>query len=311
MTEPIVSVITPAYNAERYIGACIESVQQQTEVPVEHIVIDDGSTDATPQILERFPHVRLLRQRNKGAAAARNRGIHAARGTLIKFLDADDELATEALYNQVIKRASRDASEIGYGHTTVIQPSGQRTVRTRVDTWGPKEARILDLMQRNIQTGMALYPRRALERVGGFDERLHARQEWDLNLRLVCRGFIFRSDDVLVYKQRLHGGANRISNRKLDAEQELYGLRCTYEAIRDYFNEDLHAAWASYVWQAGRQCTLKGDPKAAAILFDEAKRISPEGYWKYLSRKYRTATAVFGPYIPDLCLGVLLRRRRA
>lgn len=86
-----VSVAIPAYNCARYLPETVESALSQTLPPLEVIVIDDGSTDDTGEVLARYEgRIRDVRQRNMGISAARNAGIRIARGTLIAFLDADD-----------------------------------------------------------------------------------------------------------------------------------------------------------------------------------------------------------------------------
>ena len=96
---PEVSIITPVYNGERYLGEAIKSVLAQTWQDWELIVIDDGSTDETPNILRSFgdPRIVCIRQENQGAARARNTGLDAARGEYIAFLDADDLYLPSAL----------------------------------------------------------------------------------------------------------------------------------------------------------------------------------------------------------------------
>jgi glycosyltransferase involved in cell wall biosynthesis len=87
----LISVIIPVFNCERYVAAAINSVLQQTMVPDEIIVVDDGSTDATPSVLAALsPSVTLIGQPNRGGAAASNRGVVAATGRFLCFLDADD-----------------------------------------------------------------------------------------------------------------------------------------------------------------------------------------------------------------------------
>ncbi len=88
---PLVSVVIPVYNGDRFIGQAIESVLSQTYSPLEIIVIDDGSTDQTEQALAPYLHqIQYLTQPNQGSAAARNSGLCVATGELIAFLDADD-----------------------------------------------------------------------------------------------------------------------------------------------------------------------------------------------------------------------------
>ena len=93
-----ISVVIPAYNAEKYIGRAIDSVLGQSRVADEVIVVDDGSVDDTAAVVEGYGEkVRLIRQENAGASVARNRGIEAASGEWIAFLDADDEWLVDNL----------------------------------------------------------------------------------------------------------------------------------------------------------------------------------------------------------------------
>ena len=87
-----VSILIPVYNAERYVGAAVESVLRQTWKDIEIIAVDDGSTDASPEILKRYAGrgVRYIRQPNTGASAARNAAFAASSGSYILYLDADD-----------------------------------------------------------------------------------------------------------------------------------------------------------------------------------------------------------------------------
>ncbi|HHQ41904.1 MAG TPA: glycosyltransferase family 2 protein, partial [Chromatiales bacterium] len=90
-SPPEISVVIPCYNAERFVGEAVESALGQRGVRHEVIVVDDGSTDGSSAVLERFRrHIVLIRQENRGEGGARNRGIAAARGRYLAFLDADD-----------------------------------------------------------------------------------------------------------------------------------------------------------------------------------------------------------------------------
>jgi glycosyltransferase involved in cell wall biosynthesis len=99
----LVSILVPAFNAERWIGATIESALRQTWKDTEIVVVDDGSTDGTLDVARSFerPNVRVFAQPNRGAAAARNRALEEARGEVIQYLDADDLLAPDKIARQM------------------------------------------------------------------------------------------------------------------------------------------------------------------------------------------------------------------
>lgn len=102
MSGPLVSVIIPVYNCERYLAQSIDSVLNQTYPNLETIVIDDGSTDKSPSIVKSFgPKVRLLSQPNRGIGSARNLGINNANGDFFAFHDADDLMEKKRIEKQI------------------------------------------------------------------------------------------------------------------------------------------------------------------------------------------------------------------
>ena len=111
-----VSVVMPAYNCERYVAIAIESVLSQTPSPMEIIVVDDGSTDNTANIVRSYPHVTYLRQDNQGPSKARNTGVQRAKGEFVAFLDADDFWLPDKLSRQI--RALSSCPEAGFSFAT-------------------------------------------------------------------------------------------------------------------------------------------------------------------------------------------------
>ena len=185
-----VSLIIAAFNHARFLDAAIDSALAQTLGAVDVIVVDDGSTDDTPAVLARYAgRVRVLRQPNRGLAAARNAGLAAARGTYVAFLDADDVMAPTKLAAQleVLERSPT----IGWTYCDVlIETVATRTTVTASERFG-YGARALDgwlfpeLIHGNFIPAIAPMIRRtALDAVGGFDERLTALEDWDMWLRL-------------------------------------------------------------------------------------------------------------------------------
>lgn len=129
----LISVVVPAYNYAHYLPRALDSVVPQLQDDTEIVVVDDGSTDGTAELLERYtvklPSLRVLRQANAGAGAARNAGIRAARGRYILPLDADDELVPAAL--ETLKRliAADPAVDIVLGAYLSVDGSGRAKLR--------------------------------------------------------------------------------------------------------------------------------------------------------------------------------------
>lgn len=124
----LVSVIVPVYNNEKYIRKCIQSLQKQTLSDIEIIVINDGSTDDSPNIVKKLmdkdPRIRLIEQKNQGVSVARNKGIQRAKGSYLTFVDGDDYLRPDYL-DSLCHCAFRYGSEIVIGGLTLVDDSGR------------------------------------------------------------------------------------------------------------------------------------------------------------------------------------------
>jgi len=187
--KPAISVVIPLYNRKERIGAAIESVLAQTFGDFELIVVDDGSTDDGPSVVEAFedPRVRLIRQgRNRGANAARNEGVRQAKGSIIAFLDSDDLFLPNKL--QVVCEAF--AARPGLG---LLMDSFRKTRRNGAQTEcrnPPLEDRddlVRALFDRRIwksTSGISVKREAALD-AGLFDEGLKRRQDLDFLVRVV------------------------------------------------------------------------------------------------------------------------------
>jgi glycosyltransferase involved in cell wall biosynthesis len=190
MSPPCISVLIPAYNAAATIGTTLESVFAQTHPPDEILVVDDGSTDDTCLVVERFaPRVRLLRQPNAGPAAARNHAARESQGDWLALLDADDGWLPRKLERQL---SYMDDPKVGLIHCWG-PPSG-----------GPPPASITfdSLWERNcIVNSSALVRRTAFDAVGRFDEDrgLISVEDYNLWLRLLAAGW-----EIATCPERLH-----------------------------------------------------------------------------------------------------------
>lgn len=119
------SIIIPAYNAEAYLPQCLDSILAQEHQDCEVIVVDDGSTDGTAALLERYPDVKVVHQENHGMSTARNRGLDEARGEYILFVDSDDLLTAGALETLVAELSGEDI--IAFNAKKLHDATGEQT----------------------------------------------------------------------------------------------------------------------------------------------------------------------------------------
>lgn len=206
MKDPVVSVVIAAYNAEDYIGAAIASILNQTVRELELIVVNDGSTDSTRDVLHQFesdPRLHVIDQDNTGCSAARNRGAEYASGRFIALADADDVSWPERLECQ-LRKFRRDPT-LGLVGTCAryIDHQGRHlgVVRTPTD-----HATIKGVMKSTIAFCHAsiMLPREIFISTGGYDARFPTSEDYELLCRLVER---YRAANVgkVLYDMRFHG----------------------------------------------------------------------------------------------------------
>ncbi|MBL8838407.1 MAG: glycosyltransferase family 2 protein [Alphaproteobacteria bacterium] len=203
MTAPAVSVIMPVFNGAPYIAAALDSIRAQNHPALEVIVVDDGSTDGSGAIAAaRGENIRIERQDNAGAAAARNRGLALARGAVIAFLDADDLWPADKLALQLPvldgdPRLGLVTGRIRAFGGTIAGRAG------REDAYGDGLP--------GVNLGCALMRRWAFDAVGGFDAALRISDDADWFVRARDRGVPTAALDAVTLLYRIHG-ANMTRN---------------------------------------------------------------------------------------------------
>jgi glycosyltransferase involved in cell wall biosynthesis len=211
---PRVSAIVTAYNGEPFIRDAIESILAQTRPVDEVVVIDDGSTDGTAAIVERYTEkgVRLVRQQNRGLPEARNRGIQETTGELITFLDCDDIWLPEKTELQIRYLADHPRMGLATGLTWWWEPQSGRRGFWKPALPGPNGARRQLVVHNAVGNASAVMVRRCvLEDVGLFDRSQIWAEDWELWRRVAERWQVGSVDcPLIIYRST----ANSLTQQK-------------------------------------------------------------------------------------------------
>jgi glycosyltransferase involved in cell wall biosynthesis len=195
--EPLVSVIIPVFNGERFLREAVQSVLDQQYSPVEIIIVDDGSTDGTATVAGSFPEtVRYLHQTNQGPAAARNRGIEQAQGSLLAFADADDLWPAGKLALQLPYLINDPATEIVMGRIQQVLLSRTADGPTRAEEFADPAF--------SVNLGSAIIRKSVFERVGLFDETMRYSEDVDWFMRAREAGAAIVTIDAITLFYRQH-----------------------------------------------------------------------------------------------------------
>lgn len=284
MSEPLISVIIPAYNAEKTLGAAISSALTQTYPHLEIVVCDDGSTDATSAIATSYgDRVRLVRQDNAGVAAARNAAIAPSTGELCALLDADDILLPGH-----VSRCLRLWRDAGGGRRLVtanalyLTHDGIAPRRRLIPRPIPAREQRLRVMEHPFVTGFALFPRSMADELGGFDTTLRTAEDYDFWLRAVFHGWevLFQMEPQALYRRGPGSLSTELTQMQGDGSAVLRKLsldadvRLTEEERRDLDRRLAADPVLAYI-ERGERALLAGDRRAAATEFAAASRLWP------------------------------------
>ncbi|MCI6850792.1 MAG: glycosyltransferase family 2 protein [Clostridiales bacterium] len=230
----MISVVLPTYNRGRCIARAINSVLNQTYSDIELIVVDDGSTDNTKEIVESYTdaRVRYIYQENAGACAARNRGIDEAIGEYIAFQDSDDEWRKDKLDIQLraLQENNTDIVFSGFIRRTEGEEGFEFFPPSELKPNG--FATICDILPGNICTTATILLKKECLIMDRFNEKLPRLQEWELMLRLFPKWRVFYVDDNLatVYLQNDSISRNRTAYLEaLEYVNYLIGLQYKQE----------------------------------------------------------------------------------
>ena len=243
----LVSVVITCYNHARYLAEAIESALAQTYRRIELLVIDDGSTDSTPELVRRYPQARYIRLRNLGVARARNRGLQESSGDYVVFLDGDDRLRPAALQAQLDALEARTDAAFAVGRHVFIAADGSALDWATDPVVQGDQYRELLLNNYITMPGMVMHRRRCMETLApdGFSTAADHSSDYELYLRVARQKPIARHEAV-VAEYRVHD-----SNTSHKAAVMLRGTMTVHRAQWKYVKArtDHREAYRKGAWK--------------------------------------------------------------
>ena len=273
---PLVSVVIPAYNQARYLTEALQSAIAQTLGDLEIILVDDGSTDQTVQIVKGIndPRLRYIYQENRGLSAARNTGIRNSGGEYLTFLDSDDQFLPSKL--ELLTRALQNHPESGIaaGQAIPIDDQGNRIGKI-FDKPLPDDPTEL-LLGNPLHVGSVLLRRSWQQKVGYFDESLRSYEDWDMWLRLAfagCRS-LWVAKPVSLY--RFHSAQmTRLGRQMTEATFTVLDKFLAQPDLPQTWASRKEAAYSRAHLRAAAQAYLAKDFELACSHLHNAVRLNP------------------------------------
>jgi len=243
-----VSVVIPCYNLGRYLPEALASVRGQTYRDVETIVVDDGSTEPDTEAALRAAagtDVRVLHTDNRGLSAARNLGISHARGEYVSCLDADDRFELDWL--------ERAVAHLDTNPNIAFVSHWLRAFGDEEWEWTPGRGDLAALLDQNVFNGAALFRRRLVDLVGGFDESMRAGcEDWEFWIRVMKAGHRGAIIPAVLYQYRRRPDSMSRTMNAADGWFELYGR--LIETLVDAYREHLLDLVLRREWSIARLC---------------------------------------------------------
>ncbi len=294
--HPSVSVIIPCFNTGEYLAEAVASALDQDHPDVEVVVVDDGSTDRTPEVMRGLGGIVGIRQANQGVSSARNTGVARSRGEYVVFLDADDRLLPGAVRLGVEELERRSGCGFVYGYSRTIDRDG-RVIESRANPPVVENAGygVLLAGEGLVPPAVAMFRRSAVESVGGFDMSRRLTQDHDFYLRVAQRWPVF-CHGCVVADYRWHGGnaCGQSPARTLRAVLSTIDGQREYVRSHPEFGPAAQEGRRHWVELFGPQLVPEairwarlGKVGLALRAGATALRHYPHGYWEAIRRRCR------------------------
>lgn len=292
---PLVSVIMPVYNGAQYLRTTIESVFAQTYPHIEFIAVDDGSTDDSLDILNRYaPRVKVIRQPNSGPGAARNKGVQDCAGELLAFIDSDDLWDPTKIERQVATLTHYPEAVAVYCETRRIDASGKVFQDTDAYRVAWPSGWVFESLVRGrgsicFSPTQVMITRQPFIHTGGFPVDIHQAEDYELWLRLSLEGPMLYLVETLTSYRR-HPASLSVSEDH-EFERQAAHYKILYRLARDAASDPrikplslFHAELAERATALAYFARKKGDYSRAVEAYQTALRLKPRavGLWMRL-----------------------------
>ena len=215
---PLVSIVTPAYNQAEYLADTIESVLAQDYPNIEYIVLDDGSTDSTPEVLRAYEgRVRIERHANIGQAATLNKGWASAKGEFLAYLSSDDRLLPNAVSRLVDALRAAPAASVAYSDFYLVDADGCRLREVRAEDFDSERLTVDLVCQPAVG---AIFRREVWSREGGWNENYRQVPDFEFWLRAQRLGDFVRVPELLS-EYRVHEGSASFRPMPVERAEEI------------------------------------------------------------------------------------------
>ncbi len=308
MDSPLVSIVIPCHNAERWVADAIESALAQTYSPTEVLVVDDGSTDGSIDVIRSFgARVKLFFQNHRGASNARNKGIEEASGEFIHFLDADDILFPHCVTRKMEVSLRQNADVVYSGSFFFNLEANAGTYESHAPSRSDLPGLVVHIIRSSLVTTILLCRKDRLVRIGGFDEELTNGQEHELLLRLALTGAKFNYVPKALSCNTTNHNFDSITSVTQQHPDRLEKLFCRFETMlknADLWVPPVRAALGWRFHRVGIDFLHLGNSRRAVEMFEKARHIEPQ-YVVELPFSRRLLVPVLGGYTAETFLAKL------
>ncbi len=278
--KPLISVIIPVYNGEKTIRETVNSVLEQTFSDFELIIINDGSTDSTLDVISSIndPRIKVFSYPNGNLSASRNRGISHAKGEYIAFLDADDLWTPDKLEGQYQALQNNPEAAVAYSWTDYIDESSQFLRPGSHVTLNGNVYPYL-LVVNILENGSnPLIRRQALEAVGQFDSSLLSAEDWDMWVRLAARyQFVAVPLPQILYRVSARSMSAQIKNQERECLKFIEKVfKSAPESLQNLKSLSLSNVYKYLTFKAVEDCPKRQNAGIAAYCLWQYCKYKPE-----------------------------------